>query len=174
MYLLGAQHFQLATDHKPLLPLFNNPTAKLPPRIERIVMKMQNLDFTAVHITGKSNMTDYLSRHPLPEVQQTNHEGYIKAVTEADHAIVMDTIRSASKEDKVLQKLKIALETGKWNRKDPDLIPYHDVRAEIYESEGVLLRLNRIIPPESLQDKIVSIAHKQGHLGISKTKELIR
>ena len=174
MYLLGAQHFQLATDHKPLLPLFNNPTAKLPPRIERIVMKMQNLDFTAVHITGKSNMTDYLSRHPLPEVQQTNHEGYIKAVTEADHAIVMDTIRSASKEDKVLQKLKIALETGKWNRKDPDLIPYYDVRAEIYESEGVLLRLNRIIPPESLQDKIVSIAHKQGHLGISKTKELIR
>ena len=137
-------------------------------------MKMQNLDFTAVHITGKSNMTDYLSRHPLPEVQQTNHEGYIKAVTEADHAIVMDTIRSASKEDKVLQKLKIALETGKWNRKDPDLIPYHDVKAEIYESEGVLLRLNRIIPPESLQDKIVSIAHKQGHLGISKTKELIR
>ena len=74
----------------------------------------------------------------------------------------------------MLQKLKIALETGKWNRNDPDLIPYYDVRADIYESEGVLLRLNRIIPPESLRDKIVSIAHKQGHLGISKTKELLR
>ena len=89
MYLLRAQHFQLATDHKPLLPLFNNPTAKLPPRIERIVMKMQNLDFTAIHIPGKSNMTDYLSRHPLPDVQQTNHELYVKAVTEADHAVIM-------------------------------------------------------------------------------------
>ena len=58
MCLLRAQHFQLATDHKLLLPLFNNATVKLPPEIEQIVMKMQNLDLTAGHIPGKSNMTD--------------------------------------------------------------------------------------------------------------------
>ena len=57
MYLLGADHFELATDHKPLLPIFNNPRAKLPPTIERMVMKMQNLDFTAVYIPGKTNAT---------------------------------------------------------------------------------------------------------------------
>ena len=27
MYLMRAQHFQLTTDHNPLLPLFNNPNA---------------------------------------------------------------------------------------------------------------------------------------------------
>ena len=43
MYLLGAPKFQLATDHKPLLPLFNNPTATLPLHIERLALKMQNL-----------------------------------------------------------------------------------------------------------------------------------
>ena len=47
MYLLGAQKFKLATDHKPLLPLLNNPKANIPPRIERIIIKMQNLDFEA-------------------------------------------------------------------------------------------------------------------------------
>jgi hypothetical protein len=57
MYLLGGKHFQLATDHKPLLPLFNNPQAKLPPRIERLIMKMQNLDFTMIHIPGKEKKT---------------------------------------------------------------------------------------------------------------------
>jgi hypothetical protein len=35
MYLLGAKHFELVTDHKPLPPMFNKPKAKLPPRIER-------------------------------------------------------------------------------------------------------------------------------------------
>ena len=173
-YLIGAQHFQLATDHKPLPPLFNKPNAKLPPRIERIAMKMQNLDFSTIHIPGKSNKTDYISRHPLPEVEKTGHERHIRAVIEVDHPVVMETIRSATKDDKVLQKLKKALETGKWTRNDPDLEPYYDLRAEIYLSEGILLRLNRIIPPESIRDKIVTVAHKQGHLGISKTKELLR
>ena len=135
-------------------------------------MKMQNLDFTAIHIPGKSNMTDYLSRHPLPEVEKTGHERHVRAVMETDHAVVMETIQSATKDDKALQKLQKAL--GKSTRNDPDLAPYYDLRAEIYVSEEILLRLNRIIPPESLRDKIVTVAHKQGHLGISKTKELLR
>lgn len=45
LQMLGAPKFKLATDHKPLLPLLNNPTAKLPPRIERLTLKMQNLYF---------------------------------------------------------------------------------------------------------------------------------
>ena len=44
MYLLGAPKLNLATDHKPLLPLLNNPKAKIPPRIDRTIIKMQNLD----------------------------------------------------------------------------------------------------------------------------------
>lgn len=62
----------------------------------------------------------------------------------------MDIIRLVSKEDKVFQKLKIVFEIGKWNRKDLDLILYYDVRVEIYEFEGVLLRFNRIILLELL------------------------
>ena len=67
MYLLGAPTFKLATDHKPLIPLLNNPTAKLPPRIERLALKMQNRNFEMIHIPGKTNKTDYMPRHPLPE-----------------------------------------------------------------------------------------------------------
>ena len=103
MYLLGADHFELATDHKPLLPIFNNPRAKLPPRIERMVMKMQNLDFTAVYIPGKTNATDYISRHPLPEIVETGHESHVKAVINMDHAVVMETIIAATLEDQTLK-----------------------------------------------------------------------
>lgn len=65
MYLVDGKHYQLATNYKPLLSLFNNPQAKLPPRVERVVMKMKNLDFTMVHIPGKTN------------VKKTGHDKYV-------------------------------------------------------------------------------------------------
>jgi transposase InsO family protein len=174
MYLLGAKHFELVTDHKPLLPMFNKPKAKLPPRIERMVMKMQNLDFTAVYTPGKTNMTDYLSRHPLPERVETGHENHVKAVIEVHHAIMLETIKTATREDPVLQQVKEALITGRWNKMSPELAPYYELRAEIYMAEGLLLRHDRIIPPETLREKIIRTAHNQGHLGITKTKAMIR
>ena len=45
MYLMGAPRFTIVTAHKPLLPLFNKATAKLPPRIEKWVMDMQDVDY---------------------------------------------------------------------------------------------------------------------------------
>ena len=45
MYLLGAPKFKIITGHKPLISMFNKVTAKLPPRIERWVMDMQDVDF---------------------------------------------------------------------------------------------------------------------------------
>jgi transposase InsO family protein len=66
------------------------------------------------------------------------------------------------------------VQTSVWDKKDPILKPYNDVQAELYESENVILRLNKIVPPENLRAKIVRIAHKQEHLGLSKTKEMIR
>ena len=79
MYLLGGNHFQVATDHKPLIPILNKPKAKLPPRIERMVMKMQNLDFTDMYIPGKTNAMDYISRH----------DRHVKAVIDKDHAVIV-------------------------------------------------------------------------------------
>ena len=174
MYLLGGKHFQLATDHKPLLPLFNNPQAKLPPRIERLIMKMQNLDFTTIHIPGKENVTDYMSRHALPDSERTGVEKHVRAVTQADHAVVLEKIATETEQDAELQHLKHAMHTGAWDKKDPIPRPYIDIQGELYESENVILRLNKIVPPENLRAKIVRIAHKQGHLGLSKTKEMIR
>ena len=144
MYLLGSQEFLIATDHKPLIPIFNNPSEKLSPRLERLRMKTQHLDFVMIHITGKSNMTDYLSRHPLP------------------------------RKDSELQTLIQTIGTGNWKSTGVDLKHYYDIRTEIYEADGVVLRGGRIIPPTSLRKRFSKIAHKQGHLGTSKTKEMIR
>ena len=149
MYLLGGKHFQLATDHKLLLPLFNYPQAELPPRIERLIMKMQNLDFTMTHIPGKENATDYMSRHPLPETAKTGVQKHVKAVTELDRVVVLEKI-AAESIDPELKHLKQAIKTRTWDTKDPVLKQYPDLQAEIYEAKDIILRLNKIIPPEKL------------------------
>jgi len=64
-YLLGAPRFQIVTDHRPLCTLFNKTKQDMPPRIERFVMDVQGYDYEVVYQPGKSNIADYLSRHPL-------------------------------------------------------------------------------------------------------------
>ena len=126
-----------------------------------------------IHIAGKTNVTDYMSRHPLPENESIDHEWHVKVITQTEHAIVLTKIAAETKSDPELQHLKHAMQTGDWDKKDPILKPFLDIQAELYESEGVNLRLNKVIPPENLRVKIVTIAHNQGHLGLSKTKEMM-
>ena len=114
-----------------------------------------------------------MSRHPLPETAKTRVEKHIKAVTELDHAVVLEKIAAESAIDPELKHLIHTIKTGTWDKKDPILKPYADLQAEINKAEDVILRLNKIIPPEKLREKIIRITHNQGHLGLSKTKEMI-
>lgn len=174
MYLPSTPKFQLATDHKPLLPLFNNPTAKLPPHIERLALKMQNLNFEMIHIHCKTNITDFLSRHPLPETGTDHLEKYVMATVQSEHAVVLDKIKEETAKGRELTiKFAEGMQTDKWIKTDQNLKPYFDLRAELYMADGLILRIDRIIPSESLRDKIIQIAHRHGHLGISKTKEML-
>ena len=86
MYLLGAPKFKIITGHKPLLSMFNKVTAKLPPRIERLVMDMQDADY-------EQDPLDFLTRHPLPVKDSDNTEKVIKSVIHSEQAIVLDQIR---------------------------------------------------------------------------------
>ena len=54
MYLLGAPKF-----------VSNRPQATASTDEQSNSLKMQNLDLEMIHIPGKTNMTDYMSRHPL-------------------------------------------------------------------------------------------------------------
>ena len=95
MYLLGAPRFKIITAHKPLLPMFNKATAKLPPRIEKWVMDMQDVDFELVYQPGKDDADpmDYFSRHPLPITGTDSTEKVVKSIFTAEHAVVLDRIR---------------------------------------------------------------------------------
>ena len=65
MYLLGAPKFQIITAHKPFLPQFNKASIKLPLRIEKWVLEMQDVDFEPTYEPGKDDADplEFLSRY---------------------------------------------------------------------------------------------------------------
>ena len=56
MYLQGAPRSTIVTAHKPLLPMFSKPSVKLPPRIEKWVMDMQDVDFEMKYEPGRDEL----------------------------------------------------------------------------------------------------------------------
>ena len=178
MYLLGAPRFKIITAHKLLLPMFNKATAKLPPRIEKWVMDMQDVDFELVYEPGKDDADpmDYLSRHPLPITGSDNTEKVVKSVLTAEHAVVLDRIRKETAKDNQLQKLykRIVKEDWQKHRKDSDIVPFFSIRHELYVMNGLIFRFNQIVIPSCLQQTVIKAAHSLGHLGMTKTKQMLR
>ena len=52
------------------------------------------------------------------------------------------------------------------------MIPFYQVKEELYESQGMIFRMEKIILPANLQQKIIKSAHSLGHLGM--TKQMLR
>jgi hypothetical protein len=89
MYLIGST-FVIETDHKPLVPLFNNPNSYPPLRIERWLLYLQQFDFKLEYHPGKDNAADYLSRHHNPVTSV--HEKESKLRQSIVHMIMQDTL----------------------------------------------------------------------------------
>ena len=97
MYLLGAPRFTIMTSHKPLIPMFNKSCAKLPPRIEKWIMEMQNVDYELVYEPGKdaADPLDYLLWHPLPETGKDDTEKTINFIVSYEKHKGSNILRSS-------------------------------------------------------------------------------
>ena len=188
LYLYG-KSFSVVTDHKPLVKIFNDPAHQPPPRIERWILKLQPYEFTVEYRPGEDNPADYLSRHPDSTTKQSRREEkvveeYINYVftNAVPKALTQEEIMIATKEDATLQAVVLALNTGQWyNVQSSNVIDMATFNAlarvktdlTIANAGNTLLRGTRIVIPQSLQRRVVRLAH-EGHQGIIKTKKLLR
>lgn len=186
LYVFGSP-FTVITDHKPLVPIFNNSYSNPPTRIERWLLKLQQYSFTVEYKPGKTNPADYLSRHPLtttqhPEPDAEEHINFI-IKNAVPKSLTMSEIQDATKKDTLIQFSIQAVKTNTWRKiineananLKSDLTSMFHVRNElsINDTADVLLRDHRIVIPTSLQQRVIDIAH-EGHQGIVKTKQLLR
>ena len=139
-------------------------------------MDMQDVDFEMKYEPGRDELDplDFLSRHPLPVIGNDDTEKVLKAAITTEHAVVLDRIREETSQDRVLRKLSQTIRKGNWegSKRDADLTPFYQVKEELYESQGMIFRMERIILPANLQQKIIKSAHTLGHLGTTKTKQM--
>ena len=93
-------------------------------------------------------------------------------------AVTLSEIESAVANDPTLQAVMSAVMSGCWHKAPPnislsELSRYEKVKEQLTCTESLLLKADRIVVPASLQERIVNIAH-EGHMGIVKTKALLR
>lgn len=122
MYLIEAK-FVVWTNHKPLFPMFNSPSANLSIRMERWMMRKQSFNVTVQCLPGTHYGADYLSGLP-PSGTPVNPkptrlaECYVNMIINSAKNILIppEKIRIETKNDPDLQEAIRGIKTNKWHR----------------------------------------------------------
>ena len=161
---------------------------KPPARIERWNLQLQGYDFSVIQTKGIQNPSDFLSRHANQNEVETHEkmtEDYVNfLITHAvPKAMSLSEIQRTTKDDKTLHLIEM-ISTNQWETntdRTPEGVDLTElqllgrIRDELMVSQDadVILRGNRIVMPNSLRQRAISIAHV-GHQGLVKTKKLLR
>lgn len=180
-YVYG-RAFIVESDHKPLESILKKPLSAAPQRLQRMCLQLQKYDFTLLHKPGKEiPVADTLSRKSVAYHDASLSEGMEAQVhTVISNLPVSDEklaeIREATKQDPQLTALKRIIHTG-WpetRRSCPPLVlEFWNHRDEISFADGIVLKGEKIIVPQSLRNNMLQKIHT-GHMGVEKSKQRAR
>ena len=145
-------------------------------RIERWVLRLQPYDFKVRYTPGTTNIADALSRMPVDSADDefttllTEESVRFVTKTAVPNALTAQQVEQATRIDPELCNIRKCLESGQLDSLPK---PFLGVRHELTYVGCVVIRGTRIVPPASLRDRILELAH-EGHQGIVKTKERLR
>lgn len=175
-YIYGRE-VVLETDHKPLIAISTKALGDAPPRIQRLMLRLQKYSLTFEFTPGKHLvMADALSRASLTHTGSSNteHEVQVHVDCIQKHIPVSEEkwrqIAKATAEDSELQAV-----IGKIHMPNDQKLsnPYQSFKEELSVVQGVLLRGKRIVIPNSMRSQMAKLTH-EGHLGIEKCKRRAR
>jgi len=143
--------FDVISDHKPLVSLYNNPQKQAPARIENHRLKLQQYRMTLKYEKRSTNPTDYNSRHALPITDQqmkqvTEEIVHINAIIDNDipDAMTFEMVQKETNADDQLARLKFCiLEKRHIPENALDLLPFRHVFEELSVAWQVVLRGER-------------------------------
>ena len=189
-YLYG-RLFKVITDHEPLVTICAKALHAAPPRLQRMLLKIQGYNFEIEYRPGDQMiLADTLSRLPNPI---NNHDvdldvrvdGLALAAEEPQHVTIalvnfpaakQQLLKDETLRDPVLNALKEVIYNG-WpdtvKELPSDLRAYLSFRDELAVEAGVISKGRQILVPPSMQKDILKQLHS-GHKGVEKKRRLAR
>ena len=162
------------TDHKPLETISKKPLSKSPKRLQNMLLRAMEYNYTIVYRRGKSMyISDALSRAPCKTQSEESFQLYDKinriTVDSPVDSQRLDEIRAATNVDPSLCKLRQIIMAG-WPDQKSDLpqevIPYFPYRDELCFYDGIVYRGDRIVVPISMRKDMRERVHA-GHQGLN-------
>lgn len=174
-YLYG-RHFEIVTDHQPLMQIFNpkrhtNQVAAA--RIQRWINLLMGYDYEINYKKGRElSNADCLSRLPLPENEiREEFVDYFSPLAEIP--FTAHEVEQETRNDPVLSKVYDMVMCGWPQRVDEEYKAYFVRRYELSTDQGCILWNNRVIIPSSLRHAVLTLLHEE-HPGINRVKMLAR
>ena len=163
------------SDHKPLESIHLKQLSQAPPRLQRMLLRIQPYDVTIRYKPGKELIfADYLSRiqpSPGPEVQ-LEHTIHLIQISQRQ----LERVKQATDEDCELSVLREQVVNG-WPE-SVKVLPkairhYYSIKDFLCVEDGVIYFGERLLVPSSMKIEYLKRIH-EGHLGISKCQARAR
>ena len=172
-YLYG-RSFTVHTVHKPVESIHLKHLTAAPPRLQRMLLRLQPYDLTIRYQPGKdTEVADALSRlspesqDPIPGMNVQIHEIFPQFSSS-----MLQKIKEQSSLDAELNALKEMVHAG-WpahiQQVPTPLKPYWPYRDELATEDGIVMKAHRIIISATLQKEILTKLHAP-HQGTERTK----
>ena len=184
-YLAG-RHFELITDHRPLLSIFN-PGKGIPTttgnRLARWALFLMSYQYVIrFKPTQQHANADALSRLPIQDDQSfidtdSLHVNFIQSKRSLSWPITPLIIARATSTDPLLHRIKHFIQSS-WpssisKKEYPDLMPYFLHRHSLSVVDDCIIKHEQVVIPPKLQAQVLRLLH-QNHLGIVKMKQIAR
>lgn len=184
MYTYGTE-VEIHSDHKPLESIFKKALYKVPPRLQRMRLRLQKYCIKVKYVPGKFlQIADTLSRAfnasniPVDNDMHKEMENLIHSVVKnlPISDIKLKDLREITRKDHTMQMLSKYAREG-WPEQKCNLPLslklFWNVRNDIYLIDGLLLKDNRLIIPSEWKRDVLQKLHT-GHFGIEKCKAKAR
>ena len=183
-YIYGHNEVTVETDHKPLETIFKKSLNETPPRLQRMLLKLQPYCLNLVYKPGKlMHIADALSRAAVE--CDTNDDDMSDDITVHVNLMYENLDATAEKLNRIKTETSkdgsLLSVTNYYHKGWPDhkkdikteARPYWTMRNELHVINNILFRNNKIVIPQSLRKEMLQRIH-EGHFGVEKCKRRAR